>query len=210
MFFLGHMCWAYVFSRAASRLTAKRASVQLLFVCGVLPDVDLLLGIEHGGITHSIAFWATVYIPILLLIGPRAGLPYFAATAQHFLFGDFIAGRYKILLPFSNGGYGLGLGITSPISLSLEVLGFAIFIAFAYFTGDLKPLFAINPTNLLSILPAAAMAASYWNALGMRTGPWLSNFEAIQALFGLILFSSFLMGIAGRISEIRRGYGGTH
>jgi hypothetical protein len=202
MFFLGHMCWAYIFGRLTGQLTSGKPQIQLSLICGILPDVDLLLHIEHGGIMHSIAFWIVAYIPILIWIGPRRGLPYLIATLQHSLFGDFLAGQYRILLSFSDRGYGLGLGLLSPITLSLEVLGFLILIACTFFTKELMSLFS-DPINLLSSLPAVAMLATYGTILGVRRcvyGP--PAFEAFQVLFMLIFFGSFLIGIVGGIREL--------
>jgi membrane-bound metal-dependent hydrolase YbcI (DUF457 family) len=195
MFFLGHMCWAYVFGRGASYLTRGRTRFQLLLLCGVLPDVDLLLRIEHGGITHSIAFGIIAFAPVFLWIGLRRGLPYLIAMIQHPLFGDFIANRYKSLLPFSNRGYGFRLGLTSPISLSIEVLGFLSFLTFAYIAKDLMPLFLRKPVNLLSSLPAAAMLASFVTVYAP------ADFEVFQALFLLLLISSSSMGVVGTLAE---------
>jgi hypothetical protein len=202
MFFLGHMCWAYVFGKGASRITSRRVQIQLILLCGVLPDVDLLLRIEHGGITHSIAFWVIAYVPIMLYFGSRQGLPYFISTAQHFLFGDFITGRYKILLPFSNGGFGLGLGLLSPLSLSLEALGLSAFLAFAYITKDLKSLFSMKSDNLISLLPTVAMLVSYVAFVGqggMTHG--FPAFEILQVTFLLLFFCSFMTGMVGIISR---------
>jgi len=200
MFFLGHMCWAYIFGKATGQLTSRMPQIQLSIICSILPDVDLLLRIEHGGIMHSIAFWIIVYVPLLLCIGPRRGLPYLVSTLQHLLFGDFITSRYKILLPF-NRGYGLGLGLLSPISLSLEVLGFSFFIVCTYFTQELMLLFSMKSRNLLSLLPAVAMLVSIIFVLRLS---YISPFfEAIQALFMLLLLGSFLMGM---VEEIRYKY----
>jgi len=152
--------------------------------------------------THSIAFWIAAFVPILALIGPRRGLPYLASTVQHLLFGDFITADYKILLPFNYGGYGLGLDMISSISLSLEVVGFFAFVTIGYFTGDLMTLFSMDPSDLLSLLPSAAMLASIVFVLGRR-GLFSPGFEATQVLFLLLLFCSFMTGAFAITSEIR-------
>lgn len=204
MFFLGHMCWGYVFGKATSHLTSWKIQVPLALLCGALPDIDLLLNIEHGGMTHSIAFWIAVFVPILVLIGPRRGLPYLVSVLQHPLFSDFITSRYKILLPFSYGGYGLGQDMLSPISLSLEVVGFLSFVTVAYFAKDLVALFSMNPADLLSLLPAMAMSTSIVFVLGRRGWSYVSpGFEANQALFLLLLLCSFVTEAFAITSEIR-------
>lgn len=154
--------------------------------------------------THSIAFWIAVFVPILVLIGPRRGLPYLVSVLQHPLFSDFITSRYKILLPFSYGGYGLGQDMLSPISLSLEVVGFLSFVTVAYFAKDLVALFSMNPADLLSLLPAMAMSTSIVFVLGRRGWSYVSpGFEANQALFLLLLLCSFVTEAFAITSEIR-------
>ncbi|MBO3802489.1 MAG: hypothetical protein JTT11_01220 [Candidatus Brockarchaeota archaeon] len=200
MFFLGHMCWAYAFGKSTSRLTSGKVKVQLLLLCGVLPDVDLFLGVEHGGAVHSVAFWIVAFVPVLLLIGPKRGLPCLASTLQHLLFGDMVAAKYKILVPFSDTGFGFGLGLLSTISLSLELLGFFAFIMLAHFSGELRALFRKDPENLLSLLPAVAMLASIESALWMGgLGTVAFCFEAAQVSFLLLLLYSSLMGAAGKM-----------
>jgi len=207
MFFLGHMCWAYAFGKATSYLTSRKIKVQLALLCGIMPDIDLFLNIEHGGIMHSIYFWIVAYIPVLLWIGPRRCLPYLVSTLQHPLFGDFIAAKYKILIPFSYEGFGLGLGIMSPITLSFELAGFLIFIIISYFTKDLALLFSINSENLISILPAVAMFVSYELILGMEGWSYFTHvFEFAQMIFLFLLLSSFFMGLYEEISKIYRRY----
>jgi len=207
LFFLGHMCWGYVFGKATSHLTSRKIQVPLVLMCGALPDIDLLLNIEHGGIMHSIVFWFVAFIPILIWIGPRRSLPYLISVLQHPLFGDFITANYKILLPFSYSGYGIGLDMLSPISLSLEVLGFLAFVTCAYFTKDLMSLFSMNSTDLLSLLPAAAMLVSIVFVLGRRGWGYVSpDFEATQALFLLLLLYSFFTEVFGITSEIHYEY----
>lgn len=205
MFFLGHICWGYIFGKATSYITSAKIQVQLILVCSVLPDIDLLLHIEHGGIMHSIAFWIVAFIPILIWIGPRRGLPYLVSVLQHPLFGDFIMAQYKILIPFSNNGYGLDLGLLSSISLSLEVMGFLAFIAFSYYAKDLLSLFSRDSKNILSLLPAAAMFVSCATALFMRAGInyGILSFEAIQGLFLLLLLCSFFSGALGQGSAFK-------
>lgn len=148
-----------------------------------MPDVDLLLHIEHGVITHSIVMWI-ICAPILIWIGPRNDLPYLVFVVRHFLFGDLITANYKVLIPISYRDYGIDLGLISPISLSLEVLGFLAFEAFAYFTGDLMSLLSKDPNNLISLVSAVAMLASFTLALWMKESSYVMiGFEAIQALF---------------------------
>jgi len=204
MFFLGHMCWGHVFGKATSRLTSGKIQIPLVLLCGALPDIDLLLNIEHGGMTHSIAFWIAAFVPILIWIGPGRGLPYLVSVLQHPLFGDFITAKYEILLPFSHGGYGIGLDMLSPISLTLEVMGFLAFVTLGYSTRDLMTLFSMDPADLLSLLPATAMSASIVFVIGRRGWGYVSpGFEATQALFLLLLFCSFMTGAFAITSEIR-------
>lgn len=134
LFLLGHACWAYVAGRLVARPLGVNPNFYLLLLLGMLPDIDLILGIfdvGHRTLTHSIVFWTGAFVPFFVILR-RAALPYFVAVTQHILFGDLIVGRTPVFWPVSDLKLGLGLSLLSPITLVLEAIGLALLVVFVY------------------------------------------------------------------------------
>jgi membrane-bound metal-dependent hydrolase YbcI (DUF457 family) len=135
---LGHACWAYVTGQLAAYSTGVKPNLYLLLLLGMLPDIDLVLGIfgvQHRTVTHSLLFWSILFGPFFARYR-LAALPYFVAVAQHILLGDLVVGRTDILWPLDLR-LGLGLPILSPVNLALEAGGLVLFVALSLKTKDL-------------------------------------------------------------------------
>lgn len=105
----------------------------LLLLLGMLPDFDLVLGIfgvQHRTLMHSVIFWSVLFAPFFAKYR-LAALPYFVAVTQHILLGDLIVGRTPVLWPLEIK-LGLGLSIISPVNLSMEAMGLALFGVLAF------------------------------------------------------------------------------
>ena len=82
---------------AASKLLDVRINVPLLFLASILPDIDLILGLEHRGPTHSLIVYAVLFEPVSWFYGKRV-VPFFVALAQHSLLGDLLtSGGVQVL-----------------------------------------------------------------------------------------------------------------
>ncbi|MEM4275665.1 MAG: hypothetical protein QXK74_07540 [Candidatus Nitrosocaldaceae archaeon] len=146
MFFLGHMVWAYLFSRPLS----NHLNIHLIMLLGILPDIDILFNsiIIHRSITHSIPILTLTFIPFFIKYRYRA-LPYYIALTQHIFFGDLIVGKTQLLWPFGPT-IGLGFKLTSIESIFIEGLGLVVFIILLI--KD-KALFSLEKRNILMIIP---------------------------------------------------------
>lgn len=146
MFFLGHMVWAYIFSRPLSR----DSNMYLIMLLGILPDIDILFNstFEHRSITHSIPFLTLISIPFFIKYRYKA-LPYYIALTQHIFFGDLIVGKTQLLWPFGPN-IGLGFKLTSFESILIEGIGL---VAFILLLIKDKRLFSVEKDNLYAIIP---------------------------------------------------------
>ncbi len=129
MFLVGHGAWAYVLATITARLLGTRSSLNpyLAMLLGMVPDTDILLhelGIRHRSITHSILFWAILFIPFFIIYRRRS-LPYFTAVIQHIMLGDIVVASTRVLWPLDYE-LGLRLSLTSSTSIAFEFIGLAI------------------------------------------------------------------------------------
>lgn len=152
MYAVGHLALGYLSGKAASKLLNENVNVPLLLVASIIPDIDLLIGLEHRGPTHSLIIFGILLIPALLLYGKKA-IPYFIALTQHSLVGDYITGGTQLLWPLSSHMYGTGIEITSLISIFLEWCLFLTSLTLMLKIKDLWVLFQHHPTNLLLSIP---------------------------------------------------------
>ncbi|MGH9877574.1 MAG: metal-dependent hydrolase [Nitrososphaerales archaeon] len=148
------MCWAYIAGRFCSSRLGVGINPYLVLFLGALPDIDVLLGglgIEHRGITHSVLFWAVVFVPIFFKYRKRS-IPYFVAVIQHILFGDLVVNRTDPFWPF---GFNIGLRVDllSIENVLLETAGLVIFLILTTRNNGRKIFLGNNRRNVLSILP---------------------------------------------------------
>ena len=151
MFAVGHVALGYLTGKATSKLLNVKINIPLLFFASIIPDIDLFLGLEHRGPTHSLIVQTVVFIPILLTYRKQAA-PVFASLIQHSILGDLLAGA-QIFWPLSSQWYGTQICVTSIVSITLEWTAFLIFLAILWITRDVKSLFQQHQYNLLLTIP---------------------------------------------------------
>lgn len=153
MFAVGHLALGYLTGKAASKLLDVKINVPLLFLASVLPDIDLFLGLEHRGPTHSLIVYAAMFVPVFWLYGKQV-VPVFVALAQHSLLGDLLIGSgVQVLWPAVSEWYGWQMQITSVLSISLEWTVFLMSLVLLWKTRDVMSLFQHHPFNLLLTIP---------------------------------------------------------
>jgi hypothetical protein len=126
----------------------------------MLPDIDLILGsldISHRTATHSVILWSLVFVPFFAKY-KKVALPYFVATTQHILIGDMTVGRTNIFWPVADLRIGLGFPILSPLNLSLEAAGLAIFVAAVVLGKDRSHLADRKKAAALALLVVIPLA----------------------------------------------------
>ena len=134
-----------------------KINIPLLFLASVLPDIDLVLGLEHRGPTHSIIVYTIAFLPILLVYSKRC-LPILMALAQHSLIGDMLTGGgVQILWPATSQWYGLQICMASDLSVSMEWAAFLLFLILLWKTNDARSLLKGNKLNLLLTIPVFAI-----------------------------------------------------
>jgi len=154
MFAVGHVALGYLTGKATSKLLNVKINIPLLFFVSIIPDIDLFLGLEHRGPTHSLIVQTVVFIPILLAYRKQAA-PVFASLIQHSLLGDLLtgAGGTQIFWPITSQWYGTQICVTNIVSIFLEWTAFLAFMAIFWITRDLKSLFQHNRYSLLLTIP---------------------------------------------------------
>jgi membrane-bound metal-dependent hydrolase YbcI (DUF457 family) len=110
----------------------------------ILPDIDLLLGIQdpsffmHRGVTHSFITFTLILLPFLIIYGKRA-LPYYVAAVSHSLIGDFFTGGIEFFWPITQNWYGnLWLPVGSLADSITEIVLFLASVAVMLKTKDLQ------------------------------------------------------------------------
>jgi len=129
-------------------------NIPLLFVASVIPDIDLLIpGLKHRGPTHSLIIISLLFIPAFTIYRKRT-TPYFIATIQHFILGDYLAGGgTQLLWPVTLHWYGTGIKIMSLTNILIEWTFFVTSFTIMYKTKDIWALFQRHPSNLLLSIP---------------------------------------------------------
>jgi membrane-bound metal-dependent hydrolase YbcI (DUF457 family) len=153
MFAVGHFALGYLTGKLSSTFLNTSVSLPLLFFVSVFPDVDILFPfIEHRGPMHSVLFCCIIFVSLFLFYKKQV-IPYFVATLQHILIGDFLTGGSQLLWPFSLDFYGLNIGIRSTLNLGLEWAFFVIALLVMIKSKDLKALLNPDSKNLVLLLP---------------------------------------------------------
>ncbi len=156
-FAVGHLALGYLTGKAASKLLDVKINVAFLFLASILPDADLLLGLDHRGPTHSLLVYAVMFVPVFWAYGKQA-VPFFVALAQHSLLGDLLTGGgVQVLWPAFSEWYGAQLKVTSFFNISLEWVVFLMAMAFFLKTRDAWSLYERHPFNLLLTIPVVTI-----------------------------------------------------
>ena len=157
MFAVGHLALGYLSGKAASKLANVKVNIPLLFLASILPDIDLLIGLEHRGPTHSLIVYIIIFVPAFWMFGKQV-VPFFVSLASHSLLGDlFTGGGVQMLWPAVTERYGAQIQITSALNISLEWIAFLLSMTLLIKTRDITSLFQHHPSNLLLTIPVAAI-----------------------------------------------------
>ena len=157
MFAVGHLALGYLSGKAASKLANVKVNIPLLFLASILPDIDLLIGLEHRGPTHSLIVYIIIFVPAFWMFGKQV-VPFFVSLASHSLLGDlFTGGGVQMLWPAVTERYGAQIQITSALNISLEWIAFLMSMTLLMKTRDIMSLFQHHPSNLLLTIPVAAI-----------------------------------------------------
>lgn len=212
MSFAGHMAVAYFLDRAFLKKGAS-FSLPLIFAAAMLPDMDFMLSplFPHHSITHSLTFWAAVYVPIFAVFGWRRAVPYAIATFSHFLIGDVITGNPPLLFGLSDARFGLvapwvfenyGLEYGALYQSLADAAMAAAFALFAFRTGSIRTVWsgAHNPWHVLAL--AAIVALVFFGAAraevvaGLKQSPGTILYVsyAVVALAQLAFILPFIIG----------------
>jgi hypothetical protein len=157
-FAVGHMALAYLLGKPAAKLLKVSLNIPLILVLSIIPDADILLGVEelHRGPTHSVIAAIVVFIPVFAIYRRKA-VPYFLALISHSLIADFfIGGKIMLFWPLSSnlyGNYWFYTSIWSITNVALEWTLFAIATLIMFKTGDLRLFFQNRKSNLLLAIP---------------------------------------------------------
>jgi membrane-bound metal-dependent hydrolase YbcI (DUF457 family) len=152
------MAWGYVICNLAGRTLKIKVPTYLALLTGAIPDFDiyfLSFGVPHHELTHSIIFWAPIFLIAIFFFGKRS-LPYSAGVFQH-LIGDALVGTVPLLLPFSSENFGLSLGVQGRNEVVFEVGMLLVATLIAYRNGDLRSALSIKRKNILMVLPLIAL-----------------------------------------------------
>lgn len=161
---VGHLLLGYLVGKASASRLKLKLNVPLIFVFSIIPDIDYYLQIEsHRGPTHSIIVALLVFIPILIIFRRKA-IPYLLALLSHTLIGDLIAGNsIQLFWPITTTQIPTPFPNFLNNSLLMIILELTLFIVstFAMFkTKDLQSFFKKKKTNLILVMPTAAMLMS--------------------------------------------------
>lgn len=202
-FAVGHMALGYLTGKASSTVLNVRINVPLVFLGSMLPDVDLLLGLQHRGPTHSLIVYALAFVPVFLLFGARI-VPFFASLAQHSLLGDLLTGGgVQLLWPVSSRQYGMPVQITSGLSITLEWAVFLASLALLWRTRDAAYLFQHHAYNLLLTVPLVAIILPAFLSFPMTVPTVLI---VPHLVFLAILVFSVILDIRGTVKTRHKAF----
>jgi len=154
------MSVAYLLTRGINRGRWKSMSIPIVWVCSLLPDLDLLIpGVRHMGPTHSIIFAIIAFLPLFIYKKDEV-LPYFLGYASHTILGDLITNygtwflwpltqrRFSIALPFI---------FRRTFSTNLELALFGFFAIIFIATRDYEKIIYSNNMSPFLLIPFVAL-----------------------------------------------------
>ena len=199
------MALAYLLGKSSARLLKVNLNTPLILVLSIIPDVDILFGVNelHRGPTHSLITALIVFIPLFALYRQKA-VPYFLALISHSFIADFlIGGQLMLFWPFTSQLFGLPdfgpyIGIWSPINITLEWTLFALSAIVMFKTGDLSLFFRNKKSNLLLAIPIGTVLLPTFVSYPLQVPLLLMP----PHFFYLVLFSiSVLTVLAGFLKK---------
>jgi hypothetical protein len=171
---VGHFAIGYVFGKLTAQATKTNLNIPLILTLSVIPDVDILVPyVEHRGPFHSVIMAAIVFIPLFALYGKMAS-PYFVASIQHSLIGDYIAGgRVQLFWPLTSQPFGIEMGIRSQTNITLEWLTFLVAVIIILKTKDIATLLQPHNSNLILSIPTFTVLLPILLAFPLEVPPAL-------------------------------------
>lgn len=157
-FAVGHLAFGYIISRSSAHFTRVDLNVPVVFALSILPDLDIVLPFfSHRGATHSFFSALFIFTPFFILNFRRA-IPYFLASIQHSMLGDFLTGgKIQLLWPFTTEYYGFEGGITSNANIVVEWIAFLISVIVLVKKEDVKNFFRSEVSNLVLVIPLSTL-----------------------------------------------------
>ncbi len=160
MFAVGHMALAYLLGKVSASQLNVSLSVPAILVLSIIPDMDILLGLNelHRGPTHSAVAAFLIFLPLFVIYRKKA-VPYFLALLSHGLIGDFIVGgKVQLLWPVTANQFSLTpwlpkIEIDSPINVAFELSLFTVATIVMFKAKDSRLFFRNKMSNLLLAIP---------------------------------------------------------
>jgi len=193
VFPVGHLALGYLLGKAMSKSLNVSLRIPLVLVASIISDIDLVIpGLQHRGPTHSLALIILLSLPAFVLYRKKAA-PYFVASFQHSIVGDFITGDgVQALWPLAPSWYWIGIEQRSLINFSIEWILFLASMTIMFKTKDVMILFQHHASNIFLSIPLLATLLS--------TLPSLSHSIPLELviphlvyliLFALSIFADF-------------------
>ena len=159
-FAVGHISLGYLLGKASAKPLKLKPNVPVLMVLSIIPDIDILAGVEgfHRGPTHSVITAVLIFLPFFVLYRQKA-VPYFLSLVSHGLIGDLlIGGHIQLFWPFLTNTFSMPapfprISITSNINVAAETTLFVLAIIVMARSKDFQVFFRRNLSNLVLAIP---------------------------------------------------------
>jgi hypothetical protein len=158
-FTVGHLALGYLTGKTTAKLFSTEANLPLLLTLSILPDIDMLIMLPHGGPTHSIIIYLALAFPAIL-IWKKQAIPYVIAIVSHPLLGDYPTrinqtSGVQLFYPLTSEWFAAGIEGAMFFYINLELILFALFLGIMLKTRDLTMLIKPHPSNWLLAIPIA-------------------------------------------------------
>jgi len=210
MFAVGHMALGYLLGKGSAAGLKLSLNVPAILVLSIIPDIDILFGVEefHRGPTHSVVVAALIFIPLFVIYRKKAA-PYFTALLSHSLIDLVVGGNLQLFWPITSSDISLpapfpNIAITSSVNIALELTLFVVATIVMFKGRDLRSFLSGGKTNLLLLVPIATVLLPTFVAYPL-TVPILL---VLPHLFYLALFSISVFVVFLRMWNKRNVHGG--
>jgi membrane-bound metal-dependent hydrolase YbcI (DUF457 family) len=201
------MSLGYLLGKASAKPFGLKPNTPLLMVLSILPDIDILAGMNnfHRGPTHSLVAAILVFIPFFIVYRQRA-LPYFTAFVSHALIGDlFIGGNLQLFWPLTTASVTLPspfplIEITGKINVAIETALFVAALIVLALTKDYRVFFKRKLSNLTLIVPIFTVLLPTFVAYPLEVPTLLIPTH----LFYLALFAAAIIFLAFPVTKTRQ------
>ncbi|MEM4472406.1 MAG: metal-dependent hydrolase [Archaeoglobaceae archaeon] len=130
----GHLGFSLlIFSPLLSLFSFTEISIAVIF--SLLPDIDLILKVEHRRYTHNITFALIMALIFFLFLNDILVSAFiFAGIFSHILADLFTKKKFAPFYPLSNKKFALGLFRSDNLAVNYSLLFLGLF-SFAYFSN---------------------------------------------------------------------------